>query len=264
MRAGEGDPGPVDGDGAAGDRRGTGPSERDRDGDVPGGAGPAGRLPDRGGPGQDGPGLLVATRNPHKLEEIRELLGDLPVRFLSLDEAGIGYREEEERIEVYDTFDANARAKARYFHRRSGFTTVADDSGLCVDALGGGPGVHTKRFAPEEMAERLGRDEANNQWLLERLQGVPTGDRGAHYHCSVAVEGEDVSFVVEGQVHGRIARELRGEGGFGYDPLFVVPDRGRTFGELPPEVKQAISHRARALRELRPRLERWTGEGEGR
>jgi XTP/dITP diphosphohydrolase len=199
----------------------------------------------------------VATRNAHKLEEIRDLLGDLPVDFLSLTEAGLERREEEDRIEVHDSFDANAAAKARYFRERSGgLPTAADDSGLCVDALDGGPGVHTRRFAPKEMAERWGRDEANNRHLLETLEGVPEEERTAHYHCSVAVETEEEAFTLRGKVYGRIAEEPRGEGGFGYDPLFVVPELGGTYAELPPEVKQATSHRARAFRKLRSWLER--------
>lgn len=223
------------------------------------------------GPPDPGPGrrprVLVATRNAHKLAEIRDLLGDLPVDFLSLTEAGLERRDEEDRIEVHDTFDENAAAKARYFRDRSGgLSTVADDSGLCVEALDGGPGVHTKRFAPPEMAERWGRDEANNRHLLETLEGVPTEERSAHYHCSVAVETEGESFTVEGKVYGRIAEEPRGDGGFGYDPLFVVPELGGTYAELPPDVKQATSHRARAFRKLRAWLERLVrreGRGEG-
>ena len=206
------------------------------------------------------PRVLVAARSRHKLAEIRDLLGDLPVDFLSLEEAGLERREEESGIEVHDTFDANAVAKARYFRARSGLPTVADDSGLCVDALDGGPGVHTKRFAPEEMAERRGRDEANNRWLLEKLEGVPEEERGAHYHCSVAVEAGDASFVLRGKVHGRIATEPAGDGGFGYDPLFVDPDHGATFAELPLEVKQSKSHRAKAFGKLRPWLERLARE----
>lgn len=211
------------------------------------------------------PRVLVATRSGHKLEEIRDLLGDLPVDFLSPEGAGLERRQEEERIEVHDTFDENAAAKARYFRERSGgLPTVADDSGLRVDALDGGPGVHTKRFAPPEMVERHGRAEANNLHLLETLEGVPPEERGAHYHCSVAVETAGESFTVQGKVHGRIAREPRGAGGFGYDPLFVVPERGGTFAELPAAVKQELSHRARAFRDLRPWLERFVrGEGPG-
>ncbi len=222
----------------------------------------AGSADDRSSaPGPDRrPRVLVATRNAHKLEEIRDLLGDLPVDFLSLTEAGLERREEEDRIEVHDTFDDNAAAKARYFRERSGgLPTVADDSGLCVEALDGGPGVHTKRFAPPEMAERWGRDEANNRHLLETLEEVPTEERTAHYHCSVAVEAEGASFTLQGKVHGRIAEEPRGEGGFGYDPLFLLPERGGTYAELPPEVKEATSHRARAFRKLRPWLERLVG-----
>lgn len=200
------------------------------------------------------PRVLVATRSRHKLREIRDLLGDLPFDFVSLDGLGIEERSEEEGIEVHDTFAENAAAKARYFRRRTGLATVADDSGLCVDALDGAPGVHTKRFAPDSMAKGRGRDAANNRYLLERLRGVPPSERGAHYHCAAAVEADDASFVVHGNVHGRIARELRGDGGFGYDPLFVVPEHEKTFGELPPRVKQETSHRARAFGKLRPWL----------
>lgn len=211
------------------------------------------------------PRVLVATRSPHKLVEIRELLGDLSVAFVSLEEAGVPETPEEadERIEVHDTFAANALAKARHFHGRTGLPTVADDSGLCVDALDGGPGVRTKRFAPDAAARRLGRDEANNRQLLEVLEGIPDGNRGAHFHCSAAVVAGGESFTVEGKVHGRIAREPRGEGGFGYDPLFVPEGRDRTFGELGPEVKESISHRAEAFRALRPRLERLAEEAAG-
>lgn len=213
------------------------------------------------GPGRrdpDGrPRVLVATRSPHKLTEIRALLGDLPVAFLSLAEAGVPETPEEadERIEVHDSFRANALAKARHFHGRTGLPTMADDSGLRVDAIDGGPGVHTKRFAPEELARRLGRDDANNRHLLTVLEDVPDGERGAHYHCSAAVVTRDESFTVEGKIHGRIARSPRGDGGFGYDPLFVPEGHERTFGELPPEVKERISHRSEAFRALRPWLE---------
>lgn len=211
-----------------------------------------------GGEAGSWPRVLVATRSPHKLAEIRELLGDLSVRFASLEELGVEEipAEADDRLEVHDTFADNAMAKARHFHGRTGLPTVADDSGLCVDALDGGPGVRTKRFAPEEEARRLGRDEANNRHLLAVMEGVPGGERGAHYHCSAAVMTDEESFTVEGKVHGRIAREPRGDGGFGYDPLFVPEGRERTFGELDPSVKQAISHRSEAFRALRPWLER--------
>lgn len=198
--------------------------------------------------------VLIATRNPHKLEEIRELLGDLPHEFVSLEEAGVERLPEETGIEVHGTFAANAVAKARYYHERTGLPTVADDSGLCVDALDGRPGVHTKRFAPEAMASRHGRTRANNLHLLRMLEGTPERDRGAEYRCVVAVETDDEDFVVRGRVRGRIAMEPAGAGGFGYDPVFLFPDRGKTFAELPAAVKQERSHRAEAIRALRPWL----------
>ncbi|HKK28078.1 MAG TPA: non-canonical purine NTP pyrophosphatase, partial [Gemmatimonadota bacterium] len=198
--------------------------------------------------------LLVATRNPHKLDEIRELLGEAAPELVSLTDVGAEPRDEEDALETAETFAGNALAKGRYFQRRTGMVTLAEDSGLCVDALGGGPGVRTKRLAPVTWARRWGRDEANNRWLLERLRDVPPAERGASFRCAAAVVGGAGWFVVEGELRGRIAAEARGEGGFGYDPIFLLPERGRTLGELPREVKQAVSHRARAMAHLRPWL----------
>ena len=198
--------------------------------------------------------LLVATRSPHKLRELRELINVSGFQLVSLDEAGVPEAPIEEHLEVYYTFEQNARAKAVYFQRSTLMPTIADDSGLCVDRLNGGPGVRTKRFAPVDMVERLGRDEANNRYLLQRLEGVPEEERGARYRCAIAYEDGEASFVVEGLVEGRIAAEPSGEGGFGYDPLFVVPEYGETFGVLPPEVKAELSHRSRAARALEERL----------
>lgn len=217
--------------------------EVDRTGGASDGAWP--ERPDR---------LLVATRNPHKLDEMRELLGEVPARLVSLQDVGAEPLEVEEQLETAASFAGNALAKAIHFHARTGMTTLAEDSGLCVQALGVGPGVRTKRFAPPEWARRFGRDAANNRWLLERLRGVPSGERGACYRCAAAVVDGRGRLVVEGEVCGRIAEDLRGEGGFGYDPIFLLPERGRTFGELPREVKQATSHRARAMARLRPWL----------
>lgn len=209
-----------------------------------------------------GPHVLVATRSEHKLAEIRELADVPDLELVSLLDIGLPPAPEEEEIESHDTFEANAEAKAEYFWARTGLPTVADDSGLCVDALDGGPGVRTKRFAPEELASELGRDAANNRHLLERLNGVAAGERGAHYVCALAVAAGDERLVVRGQVDGRIAEEQRGAGGFGYDPLFIIPEHERTFGELPPEVKAGMSHRARAVEALRPWLVRQATEGE--
>lgn len=199
--------------------------------------------------------VLVATRSSHKLDEIRQILEDMPVRFISLDDAGIEYAPEEKDLEPYATFAENALSKARYFHALSDLPTIADDSGLCVDALDGAPGVRTRRFAPGELAARLGRGPANNRHLLERLADVPAGKRGAHYECAIAaLSSETEPQVVEGRVDGEISAVPAGDGGFGYDPLFLLPDHGRTYAELPSAVKRETSHRALALRQLRPWL----------
>lgn len=201
--------------------------------------------------GLTGP-LLVATRSAHKLAEIRELLADAPIGFLGIDDLGLPELAEEADLEPFETFERNALSKARYFHHRTGVPTLADDSGLCVDALGGGPGVRTKRFAPDDWAEEWGRDTANNLWLLERLRDTRVGDRGAHYRCAIAIVDDLEYATFEGAVHGTIALEPRGEGGFGYDPLFVLEGGTSTYAELPAETKARTSHRARALRAAMP------------
>lgn len=201
------------------------------------------------------PPLLVATRSVHKLGEIRGLLADLPVRLVGPSEIGLPEREEEAELEPFDTFARNALSKAKYFHGRSGLPVLADDSGLCVDALGGGPGVRTRRFAPGEWVARWGRDEANNRWLLERLSGVAAEARRAHYRCAVALADDLRHDVVEGTVSGRITRAPRGGGGFGYDPLFVPEGHEGTYAELPDAVKAATSHRSAAIREARGWIE---------
>jgi len=194
------------------------------------------------------------------MREIREILADLPgLEVLDLDEAGIAEAPEEEALEPFDTFEENARSKARYFHARSGLPTVADDSGLEVDALGGEPGVRSKRFAPgDATGER--RDLENNRHLLDRLAGVPDSRRTARYVCVVAMEdGSGEGVVLRGTVEGRITGSPRGGGGFGYDPLFFVEELGRTFGEATPEEKHARSHRGEAFRALAAHL---SGTGE--
>ena len=204
-------------------------------------------LRGQGTPARPSGRLLVATRSRHKMEEIRGLLAEAPLEVFSLADLEVERRPEEDGIEVYETFAENALAKARYFHERTGLFTVADDSGLCVDALAGAPGVRTKRFAPEAMVREHGRDEANNRHLLRVMDRIPDGERGGRYRCAVAAWDGRASRIWEGSVEGTIAREPRGSGGFGYDPLFVVPDRGRTFAELPARVKASMSHRARAF-----------------
>ncbi len=198
--------------------------------------------------------LLVATRNAHKLQEIRDLLGDLDIEVVSLTDAGISMRPAEESLEVFDSFEDNALAKAKYYRSRSDLPTIADDSGLCVDALDGAPGIHSRRFAPAEFRADRDEDAANNEWLLDRLSRIPDERRGAHYRCALALVDDRRSLLVNGSVHGRISVEPRGNNGFGYDPLFVLAGGDRTFGELPQEVKAERSHRADAIRRLRPWL----------
>jgi XTP/dITP diphosphohydrolase len=201
--------------------------------------------------------LLVATRSRHKLRELSELL-DLPdgVELVSPDDVGI--RDEPE--ETGETFETNARLKARYYARRSGLPTLADDSGLEVDALGGGPGVRTRRYAGPGAT-----DEANNAKLLRELAGLPPERRGARYACVLALtmphrEGPRGGLEVHvrrGTCRGRIATAPRGTGGFGYDPIFEPasePPGGETLGQWPAEAKHAISHRARAARRMAPVL----------
>lgn len=198
--------------------------------------------------------VLLASRNRHKVAEIRDLLADLPIRIVSPDDVGLEPDPAEDEIECWNSFAANALAKAAWFHDRSGLPTLSDDSGLCVDVLDGAPGVWSRRFAPDSAVGPDGRDAANNRHLLEKLGDRPTAERGAHYRCALALIDERFRVVVFGRCDGRIARQPRGDGGFGYDPLFLVPELGQTFGELPPEVKAARSHRAAAVRAARPWL----------
>jgi XTP/dITP diphosphohydrolase len=196
--------------------------------------------------------LLVATRSAHKLRELRELLGPLRTQLVSLDDAGIPG----DAIEDGETFASNAARKARFFAALSGLPTLADDSGLEVDALGGGPGVRTRRYAGETAT-----DEENNVKLLRELAGLPPGRRTARYRCALALAlpeatgprgGIPVRFS-HGTLTGRIAVAPRGEGGFGYDPIFeptVEQPGGRTLGEWTAEAKNGVSHRGRAARRM--------------
>ena len=189
--------------------------------------------------------LIIASNNAHKLKEIKAILGNHFGEILSMREAGI----EHETVEDGETFLQNAVKKAREIAELSGCCALADDSGLCVDALNGGPGIYSARFSGVH-----GDDEANNDLLLEKLKD--TSDRGAHYTCAMALfypEGEILT--AEGYLYGEIGYERRGKNGFGYDPLFVLPERGCTTAELSPEEKNAISHRANALHALVEKLE---------
>ncbi len=203
--------------------------------------------------------LLVATRSAHKMAEIRRILGDLGVvDLLSLTDLGLAPEPEEDDLEPYDTFEANARSKAAYFRRRSGIATVADDSGIVVGLLDGAPGVRSKRFAPAARSlEGSDQDKANNAYLLEALAGAPPAARTAHYVCVAVLdtgeEGEAVAF--RGEAHGVILADPRGSGGFGYDPLFYDEELGKTFAEISQDTKNERSHRGRAFRALARHLE---------
>jgi XTP/dITP diphosphohydrolase len=201
--------------------------------------------------------LVVATRSPHKLRELRELLGLNETELVSLDELGVPG----DPVEDASTFEGNAAKKARWAVRATGLPAVADDSGIEVDALDGGPGVRTRRYAGEDAT-----DLQNNQKLLAALDGLAPPQRGARYVCVLAVarpepRGPGGGLAVltrRGIVRGRIAASPRGTEGFGYDPIFEPegePPGGRTFGQWSAREKHAISHRARAARRLRPVLD---------
>jgi non-canonical purine NTP pyrophosphatase (RdgB/HAM1 family) len=191
--------------------------------------------------------LLLATQNPGKLAEMRLLVEGLPFRVLGPREVGI----DDAPDETGTTFLENAVLKARHYAARSGRLTVADDSGLSVDALDGGPGLYSARYGGEGAT-----DAARNRLLVEQLKDVPDERRGARFTSAVAVvRGDQLLFTAEESVEGRIAREPHGPNGFGYDPLFFYPPFGCTFGEVPHEQKDRVSHRGKAFARLRTFLQ---------
>ena len=202
--------------------------------------------------------LLLATRSAHKVQEIRTILSGIPrLTVLDLDDIGLEWRDEEEALEPFDTFEENARSKAEYFHARTGLPTVADDSGLEVDALGGAPGVRSKRFAPVEGLTGHKLDQANNNYLVERLGALELEKRTSQYVCTAALLGFTSQMIVtRGEAKGLILAEPRGDGGFGYDPYFFEPNLKMTFAELHPDQKNELSHRGKAFRALTIILER--------
>jgi len=185
--------------------------------------------------------LLVATRNPGKVRELADLLSSAPVRLLNLRDLGISTDVDE----TGSTFIENANLKATAYAREAAMITIADDSGLAIDALGGAPGILSARYAG------AGADDGERiRKILGELSGVPGGGRTARFisAMSVADASGEILFAAEGVCEGRIITEPRGTGGFGYDPIFVPEGFDRSFGELPPEVKAEISHRAKATR----------------
>jgi XTP/dITP diphosphohydrolase len=198
--------------------------------------------------------ILVATTNPGKVRELRALLGD-QVEWKSLtDFPGIG-----EVRENGATFAENARKKALGYAQAAGLWTLGDDSGLVVDALGGAPGVNSARFSGERAkgADRKVVDRKNMEKLLSLLQGVPKDKRTARFVCCLCLASpEKVLLETRGTLEGIIAEEPAGTGGFGYDPVFLVPQLGQTVAELGEDEKNAISHRGNAMRQLKPLLQR--------
>jgi XTP/dITP diphosphohydrolase len=197
--------------------------------------------------------VLIATRSVGKTREIRELFQGLPIAICFPQDLRLEPLPEEAELEHAETYAGNAVAKARHFAERSGLPTVADDSGIEVDALGGAPGVHSARFAKEQgYGAGLPRDEANNALLLERLSDTPEARRTARYRCVIAYLAAPPSApeLVEATCEGRILSAPRGTDGFGYDPVFFSDDLQRGFGEVVPATKHRVSHRGRAFRAL--------------
>ena len=185
--------------------------------------------------------IVLASGNPGKKKEIEQLLEPFGTRVVTQTELGITEAEE-----PHDSFRENALAKARHVCFATRLPALADDSGLCVDALGGAPGVHSARYAGEPKS-----DQRNNEKLLAEMSSHD--NRGAHYVCVLVLmrgPGDTQPLVAEAEWHGEIARAPRGSGGFGYDPYFLVPELGKTAAELAPEQKNRISHRGQALQKL--------------
>ncbi|MEP7065345.1 MAG: non-canonical purine NTP pyrophosphatase [Gemmatimonadota bacterium] len=191
---------------------------------------------------------LLATRSLGKLYELRPMFSAAGLEVLDLDRAGIAESAEEADIEEFDSFEENALAKAKYFRARSGLVTIADDSGLEVQALGGAPGVRTKRWSGRADLEGRALDVANNEFLLRKLDKQT--DRRARYVCVAALVDKNGHRAFRGETEGTILESPRGEGGFGYDPLFLSSDLGITFAEAERAVKERNSHRGRAFSQL--------------
>lgn len=195
--------------------------------------------------------LLIATHNRGKLTEYKKMFADLSYELVTLADVGIS----DEVAETGTTFAENARLKATDYARQSGLLTLADDSGLEVDALGGAPGVHSKRYAGAAQS-----DAERNLFLLNKLRAVPARQRTARFRCAIALAAPDgKTWEADGACEGAIAFEPRGAHGFGYDPVFLVAERGMCMAELPAEEKNKISHRARAAEKARAILKDLTG-----
>ncbi len=189
--------------------------------------------------------LVLATKNRDKIREIREILSDFPIEIKTLED----FPDMPDVEEDGATLDENAIKKARAFHEFTGLPALADDTGLEVDALDGAPGVYSSRFAGEEATYADNREK-----LLREMASVPAEARGAQFRCVVAFVNGDQVLTAEGIVRGTITREPAGSDGFGYDPVFFVPELGRTFAEIDLETKNKISHRGIAFRKMKAKL----------
>lgn len=193
--------------------------------------------------------IVAATNNKHKVSELTALFENSDTELVTLREIGFT----DEIVEDGATFLENARIKAMAVHKATGLAAIADDSGLCVDALGGEPGIYSARYASEDGENS--DDTKNNEKLLSKLDKIPENERTARFVsalCFIDADGTEVSAI--GKCEGIITREARGEGGFGYDPLFFFPSFGKTFGELTAEEKNEVSHRANAVKVLKEKL----------
>jgi XTP/dITP diphosphohydrolase len=209
------------------------------------------------------PTILLATRSSGKLRELSEILRDFDLNVIDLRATGIPVSAAEDDIESFPTFEQNALAKARYFFAQSGMPTLADDSGVVVDALRGAPGVLSKRFSGRSDLAGIELDAANNAKLMSELarmdaESVARGEgsavRTARYVCVAAFVGSPGELTREGKIEGRIIEYPRGAGGFGYDPYFESPELRGTFAEADWSLKSRVSHRGRAFRALLPAL----------
>ncbi|MDO8351272.1 MAG: RdgB/HAM1 family non-canonical purine NTP pyrophosphatase [Gallionella sp.] len=190
--------------------------------------------------------LVIASNNPGKLREFQHMLEPLGIEVVTQAQLGISEAEE-----PHVTFIENALAKARHVSHLSGLPALADDSGICVETLGGAPGVYSARYAGDSPKS----DQANNDKLMQDMQGV--ADRRAHYYCVLVLvrhADDPQPIIAEGEWHGEIAHHEQGEGGFGYDPLFWLPELGKMSAELSHEEKHAISHRGQAMKVLLEKL----------
>lgn len=195
--------------------------------------------------------IIFATGNQNKMREIREIMGNLPVEILSMKEAGIKADITEDGATFEENAAIKAKAVAELLPEQDRDTIVlADDSGLEIDALNGEPGIYSARYMGEDTSYHV-----KNAELIRRLEGVPEEKRTARFVCAVAAVLPDrTCLTVRGTIEGRIGYEERGSNGFGYDPIFMLPDRGCTTAELPPEEKNKISHRGKALRLMEEKL----------